>query len=169
MQDEQGRTQPPETGDERETLTGFLTFQRQTLEWKCRGLQDDQLRSRPIETTQISLLGLVRHMAEVERGWTRKGVEGGDVTYYWCTDEHPNAEFDDVATADVAEAFDRWRAECANTDAVIAGKDLTARFGSDPQWQTSIRWLLSHLIEEYARHNGHADLIREAIDGETGE
>jgi uncharacterized damage-inducible protein DinB len=169
MDDPGNRTDPPETGDERATLVGFLNWQRQTTEWKCRGLSADELRVRPIPSTNISLLGLVRHLADVEAGWTRGGIEGIRPHDVFSTPENRNADFDDVATADVDEAFRKWRQECAHTDGVIAGKALDDVFTNKHGHEFSIRWLLCHLVEEYARHNGHADLIREAIDGSTGE
>jgi hypothetical protein len=169
VEDPGNRTDPPEKGDERSTLVGFLNWQRQTTEWKCRGLTDEQLRSRPIPTTAISLLGLVRHLADVEAGWTRGGIEGIRPHEVFKTPDNRNADFDDAPTADVEEAFRRWHEECAHTDEVIAGMALDDTFTNKHGWEFSIRWLLAHLIEEYARHNGHADLIREAIDGSTGE
>jgi uncharacterized damage-inducible protein DinB len=162
------RTEPPETGGERETLAGFLRWHRETTAWKCSGLSEADLRRAPLPTTTLTLLGLVRHLAEVEHGWVRQRVEGLDVPDLWCGDEHPDADFDDVATADVAEAFDRWRDACAHTDEVLAARELSTTFDHRGR-PLSTRWLLTHLIEEYARHNGHADLIREAIDGSTGE
>ncbi len=167
--DEHGRSEPPQQGDERATLLGFLQLQRETTEWKCSGLSEDQLRSRPFSTTNLSLLGLVRHLAEVERGWTRGGMLGQRPHSIWCTEDKPDADFDDVDTADVEDAFAQWRQEREHTDQVLSGKDLAETFANRRGTVFSIRWLIAHLIEEYARHNGHADLIRQAIDGATGE
>jgi uncharacterized damage-inducible protein DinB len=165
------RTAPPMTGGERELLEAWLEFHRATLALKCRGLDDGQLRRRSVEPSGLSLLGLVRHMAEVERHWFR-GVLAGeefDGGIYW-TREQPDGDFDDVDTADTAEAFATWRAECEAARAAAAGLPLDTvgrrlRHGSE----VSLRWILIHMIEEYARHNGHADLIRERIDGATGD
>jgi uncharacterized damage-inducible protein DinB len=163
------RTDPPLIADERTILLAWLEFHRATLEWKCSGLTDDQLRLRSVEPSSMSLLGLVRHMAEVERSWFRRVLAGEDAPRIYCSDENPDGEFDDVDAADVAEAVATWHAECvharANVDAA-ASLDVT---GSRRGTEFSLRWILVHMIEEYARHNGHADLLRERIDGATGD
>lgn len=165
---EADRVDPPATGDERATLTAFLDYHRGTLAWKCEGLTDAQLRERAIPPSALSLLGLVRHLAEVERGWFRRGVAGEKVEYRYCTDDDPEADFGRVAEASVEEAFAAWREECDRSRAIVAAApSLDATFGQ--RSPHSLRWLLCHMIEEYARHNGHADLLRERLDGATGE
>jgi uncharacterized damage-inducible protein DinB len=157
-------------------LDGWLEYHRETLAWKCEGLTPDQLRERSVAPSSMSLLGLVRHMAEVERSWWRRTVEGVEAPpFFYERETNPDGDFDDVDTADVDEAFARWREECEHGRAVAAARsldDLSAaapwsRHGDDRP--VSLRWVLVHLVEEYARHNGHADLIRERIDGVTGD
>ena len=159
---------PPEVGDERATLQGFLDFHRDTLMWKCAGLTDEQLRARPLATTNLSLLGLVRHLADVERGWFRRRLAGEDAPPIHYTQAEPDLDIDPPPDADPAEDLAVWRAEVAACDAAAAGRDLDDTFVSRGE-TLSLRWLYGHMIEEYARHNGHADLIRQAIDGATGE
>ena len=152
-------------------LTAWLDWHRATLALKCEGLSPDQLRARMVPPSELSLLGLVRHMAEVELGWFRRGVAGEDARYHWITDERENAEFDDVETADVDEAFDAWQAEVRRSREIVDATstlDHTFRRERDGV-DISLRWVLCHMIEEYARHNGHADLLRERADGSVGE
>jgi uncharacterized damage-inducible protein DinB len=159
------RIDPPYEGDERPMLAAWLEYHRATLAQKCEGLNDEQLRSRSVPPSTLSLLGLVRHMAEVENNWFRYWLAGDGPVTRWEGDE----DFE-VDGADVSEAFGYWRQECANA------REVLARFGSLDDvgaGQTvgagiSVRWTLIHMIEEYARHNGHADLLREAIDGTKG-
>jgi uncharacterized damage-inducible protein DinB len=164
------RFEPPYLGDERTILEGFLRFHRETLLWKCAELRPEQLAARPLPTTVLSLLGLVRHLADVERGWFRRGFAGEDAPpiYY-----DPVADRDrDIVPppdADPAEAFATFRREVGAAEAAARGHDLDETFVSSRGRTISLRWLYVHMIEEYARHNGHADLLREAIDGGTGE
>jgi uncharacterized damage-inducible protein DinB len=160
------RPEPPLTGDERTLLVGFLDWHRATLAWKCARLSTEQLAARPIPSTSLSLLGLVRHLADVERGWMGWVLGARGEPLYGPGD----ADFDG-AVADpgvVRGAFADWQAAGEHTRSLLAPRSLDDTF--DHRGETwSIRALLVHLIEEYARHNGHADLLREAIDGETGE
>jgi len=171
----ESRTEPPEVAGELATLTGFLQFHRDTLVWKCEGLTDEQLRSRAVPPSNLSLLGLVRHLAEVERGWFRTLMNGeSDLAELYCTPENRDGDFDDVADADVAEAWRNWHAEVAKAQEIAAAVPsldtvyVRQRPGR-PEVSFSARWVITHMIEEYSRHNGHADLLRELIDGETGE
>jgi uncharacterized damage-inducible protein DinB len=166
--DASDRPEPPEVADERATLTGFLDYQRATLAWKISDLGADDLRRRAVPSSALSLLGLVRHMAEVERGWFRKDLAGESIGDIWTTEDTPEAAFD-VEGADVDEAIVAWEAECDQARAIAAAYSLDETFVLRGSWTLSLRWLLSHMVEEYARHNGHADLLREAIDGEVGE
>jgi uncharacterized damage-inducible protein DinB len=162
------RTEPPLQAGEREMLDAWLDFHRATLAQKCDGLTDEQLRQRAAPPSSLSLLGLVRHMAEVERGWFRRGVAGESALPRYYSDDNEDGDFDDVDTADVAEAFAYWREECQGArDIVAAVPSLDQTFGGRTRTY-SVRWLMLHMIEEYARHNGHADLLRERIDGATG-
>jgi uncharacterized damage-inducible protein DinB len=163
------RTLAPFLADERATLTGFLDFQRATLAVKCEGLTDDQLRERAVPPSSLSLLGLVRHMAEVERNWFRPVLSGEPMTLIFAQDMDWEASFRDVATADVTEAFQAWQAECDHARELVAAAPSLDTKGFRRSGYVSLRWVLTHMIEEYARHNGHADLIRERLDGATGQ
>ena len=156
-------------GDEREALEGFLDYHRNTLLLKCSGLTGEQLASRPLATTSLSLLGLVRHLAEVERSWFRQRFDGNEaVGDLYFTEEYPDADFD-FGTADSAENdLATFVRELELVRETVAGRSLDEPF----PWKSdelSLRWIYLHMLEEYARHNGHADLLREAIDGVTGE
>jgi Protein of unknown function (DUF664) len=162
------RPQPAETGAERLLLDGFLDFHRETLLWKCAGLTDEQLRARPVPTSTLSLLGLVRHLTEVERGWFFDHLPH-EATPIYFTEDAPDDDFDALDSVPVAEVLDRYRAEIDRIGAEIGAVPLDHDY-TDKRGKTfSLRWVYLHMIEEYARHNGHADLIREAIDGVTGE
>ena len=164
------RVDPPLEADERATLTAFLDFQRDTLALKCDGLTDDQLRERAVPPSNLSLLGLVRHMAEVERNWFRPVLGGEKMAGIFSSDLDWEVAFDDVATAGVAEAFAAWEEQCDRARALTAAApSLDVTGDRDGQGTFSLRWVLVHMIEEYARHNGHADLMRERIDGATGQ
>ncbi|MFW3172646.1 DinB family protein [Geodermatophilus sp. CPCC 206100] len=173
MAPEDTRDEPPLTGDEATLLSAFLDFHRQTLEWKCAGLTPEQLATRSVATSDLTLLGLVRHLAAVETGWL-VGF-GGLPADIWPEvlrdgDEHWRVDPGSVTAAEVEAAWATWRAAAGAVREVVQQVPLDTR---DRPWgrdeEHSLRWILLHLIEEYARHNGHADLIREAIDGATGE
>jgi uncharacterized damage-inducible protein DinB len=164
------RIDPPLEADERTTLTAFLDYQRGTLARKCGGLTDDQLRERAVPPSNLSLLGLVRHMAEVERNWFRPVLGGEEMAGLFSSTLDWEVAFDDVATADVAEAFRLWRAECDHARALVAAAPSFDVTGVRARgWVFSLRWVVTHMIEEDARHLGHADLLRERLDGSTGE
>ena len=158
----------PRNDDERSTLLAFLAWQRATLERKCEGLDADQLRTRSAPPSSLSLLGLVRHMADVERGWFRRTLAGEEVGDIYSTEDDEDGDFDNVDTADVDEAFATWRDECTRADEIVSRRALEATGLQRTGREVSMRWILNHMIEEYSRHNGHADLLRERIDGATG-
>ena len=161
----------PRLGGERATLTEFLRGQRLTLQLKCEGLDAGQLARRAVEPSTMSLLGLVRHMAEVERTWFRLRFSGQDLPRRYQTQADPDADFNGAVAdpAVVEEAWAAWRADIAFADQFTRDHDL-AFVGSDSEGEpVSLRELLVHMIEEYARHNGHADLLRERIDGRIGQ
>jgi uncharacterized damage-inducible protein DinB len=158
----------PRNGDERSTLLAFLEWQRRTLARKCAGLELDQLRIRSVEPSTLSLLGLVRHMADVERGWFRRTLAGEDIEYRYSTDDDIDGEFDNVDAADVSEALASWDEERARADDIVSRRALDATGHRRDGTEVSMRWILNHMIEEYSRHNGHADLLRQRIDGATG-
>ncbi|MFJ4190249.1 DinB family protein [Kitasatospora sp. NPDC089509] len=162
------RTTTLRTADERATLASFLDHQRDTLAMKCAGLTPEQLRTPALAPSGLSLLGLVRHLAEVERSWFRNVLNGEDRPGFWKHPDGSFAEFD-AESADPAEAFAIWRGEYDHARELVAAAeslDVLGRYGEEV---FSLRWILTHMIEEYARHNGHADLLREHLDGSTGE
>jgi uncharacterized damage-inducible protein DinB len=164
------RPAPPRSAPEREMLEAWLDFHRLTLERKCHGLAPAQLRRRAVPPSALSLLGLVRHMADVERNWFRRALAHEEAPPHYRSDQAPTGAFDHVDTADVEEAFATWRAECAHARTVVASFSDLDELGRDATrpGRPSARWVLVHMIEEYARHNGHADLLREVIDGVVG-
>jgi Protein of unknown function (DUF664) len=165
-----GRPEVPQLGDERPMLTAYLDYQRATLELKCAGLTDEQLRERSVPPSTLSLLGLVRHLTDVERNWFEDRFARRDVAILYSSDDNIDGDFDDLDDPPVDEVFERWRSACATSrDIVAAAPTLDERGVRGDGSPVSLRWLLLHLIEEYARHNGHADLLRERIDGSTGE
>jgi uncharacterized damage-inducible protein DinB len=158
-------------GDERETLVEFLRCQRLTLQLKCEGLTAAQLACRSVDPSTMSLLGLVRHMAEVERAWFRRRFSGQDVAKRYQSDAEPDGDFDG-AVADqevIDEAWSAWREEIAFAEQFVSETDLVFVGDDGAGNPMLLRELLVHMIEEYARHNGHADLLRERIDGRLGQ
>jgi|SRR5215469_6284879 len=166
------RERPAQAADEREMLIGWLEHHRGILLWKCEDLTAEQLRRRAVPPSTLSLLGLVRHMAQVERGWFRQVFLGEDVPDLYDLSADEDAEFNDVDEADPAEAFRDFERECAASRQAVAqapSLDVLSKQSSERTGQPwSLRWIVTHMIEEYARHNGHADLLRESIDGRTG-
>ncbi|MFC5721019.1 DinB family protein [Streptomyces gamaensis] len=168
-----GRPVPPPHADERTMLEGWLDFHRATLALKCSGLDDAQARTAAAEPSRITLLGLVRHMEGVEHHWFQGVFAGHEEPLRYG----PEADFGFALDPDqgLDEALAAWRAEVERSREAIAGRSLddsghlaeqnAAFLGSE---EVSLRWILIHLTEEYARHNGHADLLRERIDGTTG-
>ncbi|MGO9198798.1 MAG: DinB family protein [Acidimicrobiales bacterium] len=166
---EDPRRQEPGFGlAEREMLEGWLEFHRMTLLLKCEGLDDASRKSRPVPTSKLSLHGLVRHMAEVERNWFRRVLlRNPDLGYIWLDPAVDDSELVPLDEADWEADLAVWQAECA------ASREAAARHGLDDTGlrrgePCTLRWIYTHMIEEYARHNGHADLIREMIDGSVG-
>ncbi|HEU4566424.1 MAG TPA: DinB family protein [Marmoricola sp.] len=162
----------PRLGDERATLLDYLRAYRLTLRMKCADLDAEQLARRSVPPSTMSLLGLVRHLAEVERNWFRRVMAGQDAPRIYCTPDDPDRDFDGAVPdpAIVDEAWRNWEAEIAfaeqfTAEAADLGMIGTTRHGE----QVSLREVLVHLIEEYARHCGHADLLRERIDGRVGQ
>ncbi len=162
----------PTLGDERATLVEYLRCQRLTLELKCSGLGAADLARRCVDPSTLSLLGLVRHMADVERGWFRRVMAGQDAPPHFYSDTDPDGDFDSAAPdpALVAEAWETWRAEVAFAERFVAeSPDLDVTGNEAWRGAMSLRWVLVHMVEEYARHNGHADLLRQRIDGAVGQ
>ncbi|MEU7369019.1 DinB family protein [Streptomyces hygroscopicus] len=163
------RPEPPRTADERTSLEGWLDFHRATLALKCQGLDDAQLKEASAPPSGLTLLGLVRHMAEVERSWFRRVLAQEDAPPIWYSDEDPDGDFRVTGEDTAKDCFAVWREEIARAKEAAAGRHLDDVVARPGRGDYSLRWIYLHMIEEYARHNGHADLIRERIDGATGD
>jgi uncharacterized damage-inducible protein DinB len=146
----------------------WLDFHRGTLLWKCAGLSDDQLKTASVGPSGLTLLGLLRHMSEVERSWFRSRSAGLALPDLYCRDGDEDGDFDNVAQAVVEQDIETFRAECLAADEAVRAKSLNDTF-EGRNGPISLRWVYVHMIEEYARHNGHADLLRERLDGSTGD
>jgi uncharacterized damage-inducible protein DinB len=173
--DDHGRPEPPLDGDEVSTLLGFLDYQRATLAWKTDGLDDEQLRVR-LPSSALSLGGMLKHLARVEDHWFSEVVADAPRAEPWASTPWA-AEWETAAHDGADELHRLWRSRVEASRAVVAtalaadpGGALQAGHSAwEGQGFPSLRWVLVHMIEEYARHNGHADLLRELVDGETGE
>ncbi|MFF9035727.1 DinB family protein [Streptomyces sp. NPDC014892] len=156
---------------ERATLVGYLRNQRLTLELKCAGLDAEALARRSVPPSNLSLLGLVRHLAGVEQYWFREALAGRPEPRHYRAGEDPDGDFNE-AVADpeaVADAWRTWRAEVDFAERFVAAAPDLAVTGHHDGAPIALREVLVHLIEEYARHNGHADLLRERVDGRIGQ
>ncbi len=164
-----GRTGPPHFGSEREMLRAYLDYHRATLAMKCEGLTDEQLRRRSMPPSTLSLLGLVRHMAEVERAWFRRVFEDHDAPMVWSDRIDFQAAYD-VSESTGAEAFAAWEAEVETSRRIEREAASLDVAGYQPRWgeEVSLRMVLLHVLLEYGRHNGHADFLREGVDGTVG-
>ena len=175
--DEQGRPEPPVAGDESATLLGFLEFQRATLAWKCKGLDAAGLGTT-VAASSMTLGGMLKHLALVEDSWFSEWLLGRDLGPPWDAvdwDADPDWDWHSAAADTPGQLLTLWqdavaRSRSAVTEALADGGmgRLARRTWPDGR-SPSLRWIVCHMIEEYARHNGHADLIRESIDGLTGE
>jgi uncharacterized damage-inducible protein DinB len=162
------RTEPPYVLSERAMLEAWLEFHRTTLLLKCEGLDDAGRKSRPVATSNLSLHGLVRHMAEVERNWFRRALlSEPDAPPIWFDPAVEDSELVPLDDADWDADLSTWKAECDHSRAAAAERQLDDE-GLRRGEPVSLRWIYVHMIEEYARHNGHADLIRELVDGDVG-
>jgi uncharacterized damage-inducible protein DinB len=149
-------------------LESWLEFHRMTLVIKCEGLDDAQRKARPVQTSKLSLHGLVRHMAEVERNWFRRVLlEMPPIDHIWADPAVDDSELVPLDGADWEADLAEFQAECERCREAAAGHDLD-HTGVRRGTEVSLRWIYLHMIEEYARHNGHADLIRELVDGSVG-
>jgi hypothetical protein len=160
------RREPPADADERTLLVGWLDFHRTTLARKCAGLSEEQLRRCPVPPSTLSLIGLVRHLTEIERLYIHHGFAGEQISpLQYVSDEEPDGDFD--VLDDVAGSLAAWQEHVAAAQAhVAAAPDLDARGARSPE---TLRWVLAKVGQEYARHNGHADLLRQVLDGAAGE
>ena len=177
--DGHGRPEPPLEAGEAATLLGFLDYQRATLAWKCRGLSDEQLRVA-LPPTSMTLGGMLKHLACVEDYWFTEVAAEEPSPQPWASvdwDADPDWDWRTAATDPGGELRALWAGRVERSRAVLDARlrqgEAAALAAAHPAWggrgRVSLRWVLVHMIEEYARHNGHADLIRESIDGETGE
>jgi uncharacterized damage-inducible protein DinB len=176
--DDYGRPEPPPAGDETATLLGFLDYQRATLAWKCSGLDAAGLNATVAAST-MTLGGMLKHMALVEDSWFSRSLHGSDQrqppfdTVDWKAD--PDWEWHSAAADSPEQLRALWEDAVARSRSLVAealaggGLDQLARRTWPDGRAPSLRWILCHMIEEYARHNGHADLLRESVDGLTGE
>ncbi|MEU7472054.1 DinB family protein [Streptomyces sp. NPDC044984] len=163
------RAGPPRSGSERDMLRAFLDHHRATLAMKCEGLTDEELRQRSMPPSALSLLGLVRHMAEVERAWFRRVFEDNDAPMVWSDEIDFQAAYDaSASTRD--EAFAAWEAEVEDSRRIEREAESLDRTGYQPRWgeEVSLRMVMMHVLLEYGRHNGHADFLREGVDGTVG-
>jgi uncharacterized damage-inducible protein DinB len=175
--DEHGRPEPPPAGDETATVLGFLDYQRATFEWKCSGLDAAGLRAT-VAPSSMTLGGMLKHLALVESDWCSRSLHGHDAVPPWDTvDWKADRDWEwHSAAEDTPEQLRAlWQESVARSRELVAealangGLDQLAQRPWPDGRAPSLRWILVHLIEEYARHNGHADLLRESVDGETGE
>lgn len=166
MQDPE-RLQRRGNGSERELLERFLDFERDTLLWKASGLSEEQLR-KPLTPSGMSLLGLIKHLAYVERNWFQMRFLGLDVYIPWRQDD-PDGDFRIEPDETPESVFTLYRGEIEESRRIVAATDSLETVALDPNRPVTMRWILIHMIQETARHAGHADLMREATDGQTGE
>ena len=163
------RIGPPLMAGEREMLRAFLDYHRATLAMKCDGLSDEDLRRQSMPPSALSLLGLVRHMAEVERTWFRRVINGEDIGLVWSEQGDYQVAYD-ARAASRSEAFATWQAEVEQSRRIEANAPSLDLLGHQARWDQDVsrRLVMIHVLLEYARHNGHADFLREAIDGLVG-
>jgi len=163
------RPRVPATGDERTQLNAWLDFYRATVLSKCDGLKAAQLKERPVASSTLSLLGIVRHMTFVEQIWFEDRFAGVEIVEYYKQEGDRDADFNDLDGTAVEEVFDLYLNAAAKSREVVEGHSLDELAQRERQGKTyDLRWIYLHMIEEYARHCGHADLLRELIDGATG-
>jgi uncharacterized damage-inducible protein DinB len=160
---------PRMTGTEAQVTWSMVEYCRSVLLLKCQNLSDQELKARAVAPSELSLLGLLRHMTKVERYWFQRCFLGRDEEPVYSSTEHPNADFEDLDSVDVDEVVARYLEACDASRAVARTHDLDEmaalqRRGED----VNLRYIGVHMIDEYARHLGHADLIRETLDGSVG-
>ena len=175
--DNHGRPEPPQAADETSTTLGFLEYQRATLAWKCAGLNAAGLRAT-VGASSMTLGGLLKHLAYVEDNWFSRSLHGRDKAPLWQAVDwkaDPDWDWHSAAEDSPQQLLALWQAAVDRSRALVAEALADGGLGRLAQrtWPDgtapSLRWILVHMIEEYARHNGHADLLRESVDGQTGE
>ena len=166
------RHPPDRLAPERPAMEELLDWQRETLLGKCAGLNAEQLVRPAVPPSNLTLLGLVRHLTEVERWWFRRHVAGEDVPEVYCTDDWMEADFEDLHADRAQSELAAYLVEVERCRAAAATRGLdevVPSRGHHPEQSRNVRWIYLHMIDEYGRHNGHADLLREAIDGSKGQ
>jgi uncharacterized damage-inducible protein DinB len=163
------RVDEPTTGDEEAMLRGLLDWHRATLLWKCSGLTADELAIRSAPPSTLSLLGVIRHLADAERAWFRRYFRGEQIPEVYARPDAPNAAFDETEAGKAEADVERLMAEWDASRAAVTEASLEDRFVHEQFGEMSLRWVYNHMIAEYARHIGHADLLRQRIDGSVGE
>ncbi len=169
---EVNRPEPPLVAGERETLDAWLDFHRDTLLGKCSGLTADQLRERAVPPSGLTLLGIVRHMTDVERWWFRVHGTNQDMTFRYFSEDNLDGDFEELDEPDAPTVLAAFWEEVGLVRAAVRELDLdhvVPSHADHPERVRNLRWIYVHMIEEYARHNGHADLLRERIDGVTSD
>ncbi len=160
-------TEPAGLLNERQALIAQLRCQRESLQENCAGLDHTQLSIRPVPTSLISLLGIVRHITDVERWWFRMNVAGEELDFRYDP-KLDDSDFRDLDSVTAEVVFATYWSECAAADAAVAELSLDDTFVNEKrQARLDLRWVYLHMIEEYARHNGQADILRELIDGRS--
>ncbi|MEO6472653.1 MAG: DinB family protein [Aeromicrobium sp.] len=164
------RTDIPSAPDERSTLLSMLSYARETALFKVRGLSDSDAHAAPISTSPLTTPAtLLNHLRWVERDWLRRGVLGEDIGAPWSK-EDPDGEMTEALSMDVADVIAAYEEQIVDSDDVISGLDLEQKTAKPfPDFHPNVRWVILHLIEETARHNGHLDLLRELADGSVGD
>ncbi len=166
------RIEPDRLASERDALEEWIEYHRATLLSKCQGLTAEQLVTMSVDPSSLSLLGIVRHMTEVERWWFRMHAGQEVVGWLYTSDSEPDNDFRNLNVTDAPADLAAYVAECELARRAVAGRSLeeiVPSRGDHPDRTRNLRWIFLHMIEEYARHNGHADLLRERIDGATGD
>ena len=164
------RIEPAFNGPEKTQLEAWLDYHRATLLMKCEGLEFRQLATASVPHSSLTLLGILRHMTIVEQYWFHKIFADEDVVHAYDSPDDPDAEFNDLASATLEEVEHNFLAACERSRHIVTGAELySLARAARPSTPIDLRWICVHMIEEYARHNGHADLLRECIDGATGD
>jgi uncharacterized damage-inducible protein DinB len=163
------RPEPPFTGDEHSMLSTWMDYQRSTLLWKCQQLDGEALARRDVPPSPVSLLGIVRHMTIVEWHWFEHIFAGNSAPRPIAVEPESDDDWNDLDPSRAMEDIKEFERECEVTRGIVAGASNLDEVAANAQDTISLRWIMVHMIEEYARHNGHADLLRERIDGAVGE